>query len=130
MTTTRLSTNKAIRGPRAASATRVATPRAMGEPIKGMKAAKTLKEGVKIGAECMTVKGKVRSMATALDNAEGFLDEMQEVMKGGGLECDDSTVLQKLKRIDISTIASEGGDLADHIKTVYDLVSNVAAAAA
>jgi hypothetical protein len=100
------------------------------ELSKAMKAAKTLKEGVKIGAECMTVKGKVRSMATALDNAEGFLDEMQEVLKGGGLECDDSTVIQKLKRIDISTIASEGGDLADHIKTVYDLVSNVAAAAA
>ena len=55
---------------------------------------------------------------------------MQQVMKGGGLECDDSTILQKLKRIDLSTIASQGGDLVSNIKSVYDLISNVAAAAA
>jgi hypothetical protein len=97
---------------------------------KAMKAAKGLKDGVKIGAECMTMKSSVRRMSDALADAEGFLDEMQEVMKGGGLECDDSTILQKLKRIEISTIASEGSDLAGNIKTVYDLVSNVAAAVA
>ena len=100
------------------------------ELAKAMKAAKSLNEGVKIGAECMNVKAGVRRMAGALDNAESFLQEMQEVMKGGGLECDDSTILQKLKAIDISTIASEGTGLVSNIKTIYDLVSNVAAAVA
>jgi hypothetical protein len=98
------------------------------ELAKKMKSSTTLKDGVKIGAECMNVKAKVRTMSTGLDNAEGFLDEMQAVMKGGGLECDDSTIIQKLKRIDISTIATEGAGLLDNIKTVYDLISNVAAA--
>jgi len=100
------------------------------ELTKAMKAAKNLKDGVKIGAECMKVKAGVRGLAEALGQAESFLDEMQQVMKGGGLECDDSTILQKLKRIDLATIASQGGDLVSNIKSVYDLVSNVAAAAA
>jgi len=97
---------------------------------KAMKGAKGLNEGVKVGAECMNVKASVRRMAAALDKAEAFLQEMQEVMKGGGLECDDSTIFQKLKAIDISTIASEGAGLVSNIKTIYELVSNVAAAVA
>ena len=49
-------------------------------------------------------------------------------MKGGGLDCDDSTIIQKLKKLDVSTILSEGGGLVSNIKDVYDLVSNVAEA--
>jgi len=93
-----------------------------------MKAAKNLKDGVKIGASCMTLKGTVRGMADGLSGAEGYLEEMQEIMTGGGLDCDDSTVIQKLKRLNVSTIVSEGGSLCSSIKDVYDLVNNVAAA--
>jgi len=95
-----------------------------------MKAAKNLRDGVKIGAECMKVKGTVRSMATKLQTTESFLDEMQEIMKGGGLDCDDSTVIQKLQRLSASTIVTEGGTLISSIKDVHDLVKNVAAAVA
>ena len=98
------------------------------ELVQAMKGAKNLKDGVKIGAECMKLKGTVRRMAEALQGAETFLDEMQQVLNAGGMECDDATVLQKLQRLDVSTIFSEGGDLVSNIKGVYDLVSNVAAA--
>ena len=98
------------------------------ELAKAMKTATNLKDGVRIGAECMTLKGKVRSLAQALQTAGNFLEEMQEVMKGGGLDCDDSTIIQKLKKLDVSTILSEGGGLVSNIKDVYDLVSNVAEA--
>lgn len=97
---------------------------------KAMKAAKTLRDGVKIGAECMKLKATVRNLATALKTAESFLDDMQEIMKAGGLECDDSTVIQKLKQLDISTILSGGETLASTASDIYDLIKNVAAAVA
>jgi hypothetical protein len=97
---------------------------------KAMKAAKNLRDGVKIGAECMKLKGTVRNLATALKTAEGFLDDMQEIMKAGGLDCDDSTVIQKLKQLDISTILSGGETLASTASDIYDLIKNVAAAVA
>jgi hypothetical protein len=100
------------------------------ELTKAMKGAKNLKDGVKIGSECMKLKGTVRGLATGLETAEGFLDEMQAIMQGGGLECDDATVLQKLKRLDVSTILESGGELVDNIKDVYELISNVAEAVA
>jgi hypothetical protein len=97
---------------------------------KEMKAAKNLKDGVKIGAECMKLKGKVRGLAGGLKDAETYLGEMQDVMTGGGLECDDSTVIQKLKALDVSTILSEGKEVADLIDEIHSFVGNVAAAVA
>jgi hypothetical protein len=97
---------------------------------KAMKSAKNLKDGVKIGAECMKLKGKVRGLAGGLKDAESYLNEMQEIMKGGGLECDDSTVIQKLKALDVPTILSEGKEVAGMIDDIHSFVSNVAAAVA
>ena len=74
----------------------------------------------------MKIKGTVRGLATGLATAETFLDEMQGIMEGGGLECDDLTVLQKLQKLDVSTILESGGELVDNIKEIYDLISNVA----
>lgn len=93
-----------------------------------MKAARNLKDGVKIGAQCMQLKSTVRGMAAALQDAENFLEEMQDVMKAGGMECDDSTVIQKLKKLDVSTILSGGESAAELAKDIYDLVSSVAGA--
>src|ERR1051326_7238368 len=70
------------------------------ELSKAMQSAKNLKDGVKIGSQCMAIKGNVRTLAGGLQTAEAFLLDMQDVMKAGGLECDDSTVIQKLQRLD------------------------------
>jgi hypothetical protein len=99
------------------------------ELMKAMKEAKTLKDGVKIGAECMSLKANVRKMATDLEENEKYLLEVQEVLKGGGLDCDDETIVQKLKKLSVSTIASEGASLGLNIKSVYDLISTAASAA-
>jgi len=44
---------------------------------EAVRASKTLKEGVKIGAECMTLKHSVSAMALKLEQREKFLDEMR-----------------------------------------------------
>ena len=98
------------------------------ELMKAMKGAKTLKEGVAIGSECMKLKGTVRGLAEGLSGAEGFLDEMQEVMKGGGLDCDDTTVLQKIQKLNVATIVSQGAGVVSNIKEIYSMVQNVAEA--
>jgi len=90
-----------------------------------MKKAPNLKEGVKIGAACMQLKAKVTKLAAALDTAGKFLDEAQAVMKDMGLECNDETILQKIAKVDISTILSEGSGLLGNIKDVYDLVDAI-----
>ncbi len=93
------------------------------------KAAKTLKEGVKIGAECMRAKGTVRRMAGVLDERLGFLASIESIMKGFGLACDDRTVIDKIKALDKGTLLSEGVDLASNLSSVYSLCSSIAAAA-
>jgi len=97
---------------------------------KAMKSAKNLKDRVKIGAECMKLKGKVRGLAGGLRDAETYLGEMQGIMTGGGLECDDSTVIQKLKALDVPTILDGGTEVAGIINDIHSFVSNVAAAVA
>jgi len=97
---------------------------------KEMKAAKNLKDGVRIGADCMKLKGTVRGLANGLDTAEKYLEEMQGVLEAGGLECDDATIIDKLKRLDIETIASEGGEVVSLIEEIHSFVENVAEAVA
>jgi ElaB/YqjD/DUF883 family membrane-anchored ribosome-binding protein len=97
---------------------------------KAMKSAKTLKLGVEIGAKCMKLKGTVRGLAGNLVAAEGFLDDMESVMKAGGMECDDATIIQKLKRLDVATILDGGKAVEGVASDIYDLVKNVAAAVA
>jgi hypothetical protein len=91
-----------------------------------MKKATNLKDGVKIGAACMQVKMKVTALSKALDAANKYLDEAQGIMKDMGLECNDETILQKVAKLDISTILTEGNSLMGNIKDVYDLVEAIA----
>lgn len=86
--------------------------------FKAMKGASTLKEGVKIGAQCMSLKRAVTALAAKLHEREKFLDEMQALMAGNGLVIDDQTTLQKLKALDMMTIAGEA-------KMVYELASGI-----
>jgi len=91
-----------------------------------MKKATTLKEGVKIGAACMQLKTKVTKMAAALDVSVKYLDEAQTVLKDMGMDCNDETILQKIAKVDVSTILTEGSGLIGNIKDVYDLVNAIA----
>lgn len=88
--------------------------------FKAMKAAPTLKEGVKIGAECMALKRAVTAMATKLTEREKFLEEMQQLMAGNGLSIDDRTTLQKIKELDKMTIATE-------VKEMFTLANGIKA---
>jgi hypothetical protein len=95
-----------------------------------MKSATNLKQGIKIGAQCMQVKATVKKFAAELDQANGFLTAMEAVMTDMGLRCDDRTVIQKLQAIDKSTIFTEGASLVSNIYSVYSLLENVQAAVA
>src|SRR5262249_46179728 len=100
------------------------------ELVKAMKSARTLQRGVEIGAQCMKLKATVRGLAENLEAAEGFLDEMQVIMKAGGLECDDSTIIQKLQKLDVATILESGKSLATTAYDICGLVKNVVSAVA
>lgn len=93
---------------------------------KAMKAAKTLKDGVKIGAKCMEAKRSVTVMATKLKDREKYLDEMEILLKGNGLTIDDRTTFQKIRQLDLETIFTEGKELFDIAKDIYGLVSDLA----
>lgn len=91
--------------------------------MKAMKAAKNLKDGVKIGAECMSLKRAVSAMAAKLIEREKFLDEMQALMAGNGLTIDDKTTLQKIKELDKMTIIAEIKEMATLANGVKGLVT-------
>ncbi len=95
---------------------------------KAMRSAKNLKEGVKIGAQCMQVKHGVSAMASKLDDREKFLDSMQDILSEAGMDIDDRTTLDKLKELDKKTILTEGKDLLKSIKTVKGAIESVASA--
>jgi hypothetical protein len=90
--------------------------------FKAVKAATNLKDGVKIGAKCMQLKGMVSAMAKKLAEREKYLEEMEDLMKGNGLTIDDKTALQKIKEFDIGTILSEGKALYDAAGEVKDMI--------
>ncbi len=96
--------------------------------FQAMKKATTLKDGVKIGAQCMQVRAKSTRMAQALEDAQKFLNESQATMEGLGLKFDDQTILQKLAGLKLGTIASEGMSLGENISAIKDLVDAVASA--
>ncbi|MFY0312231.1 hypothetical protein ACFMBG_20310 [Leisingera sp. D0M16] len=98
--------------------------------MKKVRASKTLKEGVKLGAECMTLKRAASELAAKLKDREQYLEEMQALMEGNGMKVDDQTTIQKLKALDKKTIASEASTLMGAIKTVKSLVDNVSKAVA
>lgn len=98
--------------------------------MKAMKSNRTLKEGVKIGAKCMDLKRAGSAMNKKLAEREAFLVEIQEMMKGNGLEIDDRTTIQKIKELEKLTILEEGKGVLDAIKDIKGLVDNVVEAAA
>lgn len=100
---------------------------------KLMKAAKksgNLKEGVRLGAECMNLRRQATAMNAKLKTREGYLTDIQDLMKANGLEIDDQTTIQKLKAFDKATILSESNTLIGVISDIKDLVSEISDIAA
>lgn len=91
--------------------------------MKAMKAANNLKDGVKIGAECMALKRSVSAMAVKLTEREKFLDEMQSLMAGNGLTIDDKTTIQKIKELDKATIVAEAKEMITLANGIKGLVT-------
>ena len=72
--------------------------------MKAMKAGSSLKEGVAIGAKYMGIKRSVTAMAKKLEDRESVLTEFEGIMKDMGLEVDDTTFMEKLKKLDATSI--------------------------
>lgn len=97
-----------------------------GHLMKDVKAAKTLKDGVRIGAACMTLMHRVSAMAGKLDDQEKFLDEMERLLADHGMKIDDRTTLQKIQQFHLPTIAQAGKEVYDAASEVKDLVEALA----
>ncbi len=87
-----------------------------------MKKATTLKEGVKIGAECMQLRGRATRLGKELEAAVAFLNAAQTTMQQFGLTVNDETILDKLARFDIKTMISEGQGIYEGAKAIQELV--------
>jgi hypothetical protein len=93
--------------------------------MKAAKSQKTLKEGVKLGAECMAVKREASAMAAKLEERQKFLAEMEALMEGNGLKVDDTTIMDKLKKLDKMTVLKETKTMFTSVKGVYKLVDGI-----
>ena len=87
-----------------------------------MKKATTLKDGVKIGAKCMEVRGKATRLAKELEEVVAFLNAAQVTMQQFGLTVNDETIMDKLARFDLATMISEGQGIVEGAKAIQELV--------
>ena len=88
-----------------------------------MKKAKTLKEGVKLGAHVMNMKRNVKTTYVALQKAETFADDMAFLLTEAGIKVDDRTFMQKLRAFDnIPDLVSLAKDLKDAASDIQDIV--------
>lgn len=92
---------------------------------KLVKKQKTLEEGVKLGAECMGLKRDASAMAVKLEERQKFLGEMEVLMAGNGLKVDDTTIVDKIKKLDKMTVLKEGAAMVTSVKGVYTLVDEI-----
>jgi len=96
-----------------------------------MKKAKGLKEGVKIGSQVMTMKGKVKNFYGQLQKAEGFADDMAMLLTEAGIKVDDSTFATRLKNLAaLPDLIKFGKELNDAAKDLQEMIGTIAAMAA
>ncbi|GAA6159888.1 hypothetical protein NBRC116589_20620 [Ruegeria sp. HU-ET01832] len=93
--------------------------------MKAARGSKTLKEGIKLGAECMNVKRSASELSKKLEDRENFLTEMNTLMEGNGLKVDDTAIIDKIKALDKKTIATEAKNMFTNIKTVKGMIDNI-----
>ncbi|TZG32229.1 hypothetical protein [Agrobacterium sp. B1(2019)] len=100
-----------------------------GKLQKEMKAATTLKEGVKAGAACMKLKSEVRVMTEILTKREHYLADMQDMFTKNEGKVDDRTVMDKLKAFNRETIFEKATSLSatvGDIKSIFDSIKELA----
>lgn len=96
-----------------------------------MKAAKGLKDGVKIGAQVMKLKGTVKAFYATLQKSEKFADDMAMLLTEAGVKVDDSTFMERLKNLKaVPDLATFAKDLYDAAKNLQDIIGAIADAAA
>lgn len=94
--------------------------------LHAMREAKNLKDGVKLGADCMSVKRNVRQMLVDLRTAEDFLADLETALRSrGGIRLDDRTVLEKLRSFKKMTIMTTGGSVYSDFMEIYEAVNDI-----
>ncbi len=93
--------------------------------MKSAKAQKTLKDGIRIGAECMSVKRTASAVSAKLEERQKFLAEMESLMVANGLKVDDTTFTDKVKNLDKMTILKEAKNTVTSVKGIYKLVDKL-----
>jgi hypothetical protein len=95
-----------------------------------MKSAPSLKEGVKLGAEVMKMKGNVKTCYGSLQNAEKFADDMAFLLTEAGVKVDDSTFMERLKNLralpDLQAFAKDLQSAAKNLQSIVDTISAAA----
>jgi hypothetical protein len=89
----------------------------------------TIQEGVKIGAQAMSIKAKATKLSQSYDVRLVFLTKIESVMKDAGLNVIDKTLIDKLKALDTKTIIATVTEMKDSVETVYGLVKEIKALA-
>lgn len=101
-----------------------------GQMETAMKGAPNLKEGVKIGAVAMKMKGAVKGNYIALQKAEKFADDMAMLLTLAGVEVDDKTFAERIQSLKaIPDLVSFGSNLKTAAKNIYDMVGTISKAA-
>ena len=103
-----------------------ALSKAAGKIEVRMKTATSFTEGVKVGAECMKLKGQVRVLAERLNKQESFLDDIEEALADLGAKIDDRTLLERIKALDRKTIQSEAKNVKGVLKSITSAVEELA----
>ncbi len=95
-----------------------------------MKAAPNLKEGVKIGAVVMQMKGAVKTNYAGLQKAEKFADDMAMLLTLAGVEVDDRTFAERMQSLKaLPDLVSFGSNLKSAAKNIYEMVGTISKAA-
>jgi len=93
--------------------------------MKAMKSGSTLKTGVEIGAKYMVIKRNVTAMAKRLEEREAILADFETAMRGMGLEVDDTTFMEKLKALDVTSVGELCSAIYDVAGEIQELVEAV-----
>jgi hypothetical protein len=97
---------------------------------KAMKAAPTLKEGVKIGTQMVQMKGQVKKTYISLQKAEKFADDMSFLLTEAGIKVDDRIFTERLRDFGtLKEIAGYCSDLKSAADNLQKIVETVAKAA-
>ncbi len=98
---------------------------------KEVKKAKTLKEGVALGAKMMEMKRNGKLVQGEFSKAEGFADDMAYLMTEAGVGVDDRTIIQKIATFNgLKDMAKGANEIRSAATDLKDMVENIVKLAA